>query len=430
MASVFAKLTRSPENPNTIRFRLSPTSVAYANTLRRLCMSYVETIGFRADIRDTGATSDVKVLANSTPMTNEMLAHRIGLVPIHVQNPLEWARDVESYTFILDASNESELNQDVVAGDFKVFQKRDDEQVALNPAQFFKPNPITNSTSLIAILKAKVPGGQAEEVRIEAKASLGMGRENARFIPTSQCAYSYTQIASKEALKGKPYTTWPEVVKKHFEDWVLRSKKVPDLSVLEKEQDVRGKLEREYMTLEIQRLYATDENGEPDSFDFTIESAGVLDPVYIVRRACEAGVELCRQFAEGSLGSDVLVQRCSSRLIGWDFFFQKQDHTLGHLLQAWIDANLVESGEVTFVGYDIPHPLRDEMLLRIGVADGTEASARKVLQQAAAGCAMMFENWKAQWNSLTVPQAAQQAAPGATAKRVVRPITKASVKKV
>jgi DNA-directed RNA polymerase subunit L/DNA-directed RNA polymerase alpha subunit len=419
MASVFTQISRPREN--TLGFRLTPTSVAYANTLRRLCMSYVETVGFRADIRDTGATSDVEVLANSTPMTNEMLAHRIGLLPMYIQNPLEWAKEADTYEFLLGAQNDSEENQDVVAGDFKVLQTRGDEQVRVPTELFFKPNSITNQTCLIAILKAKVPGGQPEELRVKAKASLGTGRENARFIPTSQCAYSYTQIASKESLKGKPYTTWPEQVKKHFEDWVIRTKKVPEIGVLEKEAELRGRLEREYMTLEIQRCYVRDEKGEPNSFDFVIESIGVLDPVYIVRRGCEAGAELCRQFVEG-LGADVTIQRSKSRLIGWDFYFQKQDHTLGHLLQTWIDANLVDTGEVTFIGYDIPHPLRDELLIRIGVADGTEATARKVIQQAAAACAAMFDGWKAQWDALTAPAAAPS-----TAKKLLRPIVRPKV---
>ena len=50
-----------PVSPNTITFQVSPTHVAYVNTLRRLMMTGVETVGFRADIKETGETTDVQI---------------------------------------------------------------------------------------------------------------------------------------------------------------------------------------------------------------------------------------------------------------------------------------------------------------------------------------------------------------------------------
>ncbi len=68
----------------TYSFTLSPLHVSYANTLRRLILTGVETVAFRADMTSTGSTTDVIVKKNDTPMTNEMLADRIGLLPINV----------------------------------------------------------------------------------------------------------------------------------------------------------------------------------------------------------------------------------------------------------------------------------------------------------------------------------------------------------
>ena len=61
---------------------MSPTHVTYANTLRRAVQTEVSILGFRSDITETGSTSDVKVLKNTTPISNEMLADRIGLLPL------------------------------------------------------------------------------------------------------------------------------------------------------------------------------------------------------------------------------------------------------------------------------------------------------------------------------------------------------------
>jgi DNA-directed RNA polymerase subunit D len=417
MESVF----QNKESPreNTITFVLSPTHVAYANTLRRLCMTSVESIGFRADMTDNGSTTDVQVLANSTPMTNEMLAHRIGLIPLHVKAPLQW--DPEKYTFLLNKVNDTDKPMDIYASDFQVLMRKGEEEVAIPSSTFFPPHPVTRQTSLLAVLKPLMTGGKPEEIRIKAKATVGIGRENARFIPTAQCAYAYT--------KDKR----PEAIQRVFHEW-LQSVKMVDPATIEADSAKKAPLEREFNTLQVNRCYLKDDKtGEPYSFDFTVESVGVLDPEYIVLRACEKGAELCKMYAGENLGNGVVVQRADGMVLAWDFIFQRQDHTLGHLIQAWIDANLISQGEINFCGYDIPHPLRDEMVIRIGSHDGEEATARKALRTAMAACQAMFQSWRDQWASIVQPaaQMAPSTAAAKTQKRITlkRPTTQVTVEK-
>jgi DNA-directed RNA polymerase subunit L len=86
---------------------------------------------------------------------------------------------------------------------------------------------------------------------------------------------------------------------------------------------------------------------------------------------------------------------------GFDFLIQGEDHTLGNLFQSWMESNLMDINEITYVGYKIPHPLRDEMVLRIGVEDGQEVTARAALVKAAKGCAEMFHAWREDWTRVT-----------------------------
>jgi len=91
---VFHNLERVDEK--TITFTMSPTEVTYANCLRRAIQTEVVTLGFRADMTDTGTTSDVKVLKNTTPMSNEMLADRIGLLCLGIPEGTDienWDKD-------------------------------------------------------------------------------------------------------------------------------------------------------------------------------------------------------------------------------------------------------------------------------------------------------------------------------------------------
>lgn len=393
MTSVFQDIDKTVLN--TLKFRLAPTHVAYANTLRRLCMTSVQSVGFNADIREDGSTSDVKIISNSTPMTHEMLAHRIGLIPFHEESPLTWNSD--NFEFSLNIINESNTTRDVTASDIVVKEKVSDNLVPVPSSRFFKPNPVTRETCLIAVLKPLLPGGKPEEICFTAKATVGTGRENARWIPTTQCAYSYSLDKT------------PETQEAVFNEWLSRSKKINDAAGLkEKEPEKRAGLWKEFQTLEINRCYLKNQSGEPESFDFTIETAGVLSPEYIVDQACESGSTMCKRYSSDNLPDDVVVNAADGRIRGWDFIFQRQDHTLGNCIQAWLDENLVGKGEINFAGYDVPHPLRDEMVIRIGCEDGEEKTARDALRIAMISCGTMFTNWREQWSALT------RATPGAT----------------
>ena len=386
--NVFKNLVQ--RNKTTIEFQLTPTKVEFANTLRRAILTEVESVGFRADIMADGTTGDVKITKNSTPMSNEMLAHRVGLVPIHVANPLEWNQD--DYSFELDVTNTSADPLDVKAADIRVLKNRGPEEdpQQIPSTEFFHLNPVSQETSLLAVLKGKVGTQEPESLKFTAKATLGIGRENARFNPVSQCAYKYS--LDDDIARQKEF----------FEKWLLAHKKVNPAD-LESNPQRKGELEREFKTMEIQRCFKVNEQNEPYSFDFILESVGVLNPMYIVARAIQALQEKCMKYASidtGDLPETVTVGPADARMKGFDFIFSNEDHTLGNLLQTWMDINLVDKGDITFVGYKIPHPLKDEMLLRIGVEDGKELSARAAVAAAAAGCLAMFREWERGWAAL------------------------------
>ena len=383
--SVFKNLVK--ENRNVLRFRLDPTHVTYANTLRRTIITDVETVAFASDIAEDGSTKDVSISENSTAMSNEMLAHRIGLLPIHVENPLEW--DPEKYTFKLNIVHDSTEQRDVVASDIEVFKNRgaEEDPLPVPSVQFFHPDPVTHDTSLLAILKGRVGTQEPEKLSFVAKATVGTGRQNARFMPvTSRCAYAYTHDDSEEKKKEL------------FTAWLTNHKKV-SVSDLESNSTRKGELEREFATMEIQRCYKMDPSGEPYSFDFIVESIGVLKPAYIVGRAIEILQKKLLAYASidsGDLPETLKMRPADARMKGFDFMFQHEDHTLGNLLSTWMEKNLMEK-EITFVGYKVPHPLRDEMLLRVGVESGQDTDARAAVAKAARACSQMFADWLAQW---------------------------------
>ena len=172
---------------------------------------------------------------------------------------------------------------------------------------------------------------------------------------------------------------------------------------LKQDEARRGELDREFKTMEIQRIFKIDEKGEPNSFDFQIESIGTMAPRAIIERALIGLVQMCDQFIgldSGDLPSTVNAVPSDALMTGYDFIVQGQDHTFGNMIQTWLVENHIEGDampHLTFAGYKIPHPLKDEMLLRIGVEDGNELTARAAIAEAARGCRAMFQEWLRLW---------------------------------
>ena len=366
----------------TLAFTLSPTRVTYANTLRRAVQTEVSILGFRSDITETGSTSDVKVLKNTTPISNEMLADRVGLLPLWSDAFAAEANwDKEKILFKLHVKNESDQVRNVVAADFECLERNEDstgEPRRIPNTKFFHPDPITTETPILLVLKPQLEGQAPEEVHLEAYASFGKGREHTRFNPASQCAYRYSLDTSEERIMAL-WAAW------------LRDQKKVDPKDLEQQPDRKAVLEREFRTLEIYRCYLQDGDGEPMSYDFTVETVGPLTPQKIVGDALLAVAALADKYA-GDLPDSVDIRPADwASPVGFDFWFTNEDHTLGNLLQTWISDHSAD----VFVGYKVPHPLRPEMVLRLGVKE--ESVARDLIAEAAMGIADMFRTWYEEW---------------------------------
>jgi hypothetical protein len=89
-----------------------------------------------------------------------------------------------------------------------------------------------------------------------------------------------------------------------------------------------------------------------------------------------------------------------------------------------LDLNRVGVNDITFAGYDVPHPLRNEMVIRIGCPE--EAGARRVLREAMVACGAMFASWKESWKAKGAGPV--QGPSGVNKPRVLRPIQKPKLK--
>jgi DNA-directed RNA polymerase subunit L len=388
------------------RFTLENTSTTIANTLRRLVLTETRSAGFRADLTNR-ADPGVQIRKNTSAIFNEMLAHRLTLVPLGVRNLDSF--DPKRYECVLQVKNDvrgpitSDTLRHVTAADFRVRERQEDGSFsdlgAPGSAALFPVDPITKEGSLLVTLRPQWnPEQPAEEVDLTAYPVISRGREFIGFSPVSQCSFENTRDED------------PVRQERFFNEWLAAFKKTADPTSLSAEQ--MALFRQEWMTLGVQRCFQVDDRGEPNSFSFTVESVGVRPVPDIVVEGITAAVELVSPYADGEKTADDLgltIQPVDSRMNGVDVLFEGQEHTLGNLLQTLITEEYLDreaaDSPITFVGYKVRHPLHRVMTLRIGIREGASAGggadnaaiARQVISVAAAKAKTIFEDLGRAW---------------------------------
>jgi len=385
-------------------FRFTNTNVTMANTLRRAIISLTPGVAFRTEPYDK---SDVSISVNTTPLVNEMIAHRVGFIPINVRNVANFVP--EQYEFVLDVKNDSKRTLDVRAKDFMVFRKNV-ENPLLPPEQipteeFFPPDSITGDTVLITRLRPVNPPAPSEHLMLKAKPSISTGTENIRYSPVAQASYEYTR------------DTDPEHISLVFTRWLNNIKKITDPSTVPELQ--MAALRREFETMEIQRSYLKDTKGEPYDFTFHVESVGIQPVPMIVDNALAGCIALVSKYIDLDtvLPDSVRVQLADTRYAAIELVFTNEGHTLGNLLETYIVEHHIDGGATpvaTYAGYKVPHPLRPEMFIRIAVAQSEESidietqklTARAIVASACRALKEEFTKLRQQWSSLHTEPAA------------------------
>ena len=151
-------------DPSHLRIRLKGVDRSYANAIRRIAISQVPCM----------AIDDVVILENSSVMFDELIAHRLGLIPL--------STDLDRFNLPEDCDCKSALGcpkcrvllvLDAEATD-KVKTVASGDLVSEDP----EIKPISDSIPIVKL----APG---QKVKLEAYARLGKGSEHAKWQPTS-----------------------------------------------------------------------------------------------------------------------------------------------------------------------------------------------------------------------------------------------------
>ena len=325
---------------DTLKFDVLNCNSSFVNSLRRLIITEVETIGFNTEEYES---SDINIIENTSSLHNEFLLHRIGLIPINTNNIETY--DTSKYKFILNIENTTNVPIDVTTKDIQI-HNLETNSIESNET-FFPKNQITKNHILITRLKP-TPYGNGEKIHLEGKSSKGIGKDNIRYSPVSNVVF--TNKIDKEIELSE--------FKKYVEEY-------PDIEP--------SKLKNKFKLEESERCFYINDNGDPHVFEFTIETCGVLKPHTILLEALNKMTMKLKMFmiefdkAISNSKSIVEIRESKALMKSYDIVIHNETHTLGHLLQSHI--NELYKDENIFVGYMNPHPLEKKIMFRINVTD-------------------------------------------------------------
>lgn len=380
----FASNSWDADAKNHVRFTFQNIHYSLANGIRRAMIAKIPTIGFKSEPH---IQSTIKIERNDTYLNNQIIAHRLAMIPINVPNPDQF--DVDDYVFHLDMSNDTNTLMLVTSEHFKI--KRistnaflsDKETRALLPddpltGEFFpivklKPKYYTGIEQIAEAAAAiganlRMAGSDAIGIKLTARLVKSNGDENGHFSPVAACSYGNTKDPERSAV----------ALAKFIES---ENAKTSSLGLTPYSEEV---LVRRFNLNEVQRHFMVDDNGEPRSFDFVVESVGVIPPLICFERACNWIVDsIERLISNLETGNEkaVIVRPVASLGNGFEIIIEGEDDTLGNILQCGLInqyASLAiepENRRLASVSYYRTHPLERRIVIAVKPIDSATMDA-------------------------------------------------------
>jgi hypothetical protein len=325
-----------------LKFRLSGVDKSFANAIRRTLIGNIPILVFKP--------ADCIIEVNTSRFTNEIIASRLGGIPIH-------DKDISSsYAITVSEKNTGASMLYVTTDKFKV--KKNGETVSSH--SIFKPDPVTKQyIDFLRLRENVVVSG--EELVLTCKSSIGTASECGNYNAVSTCAYANTMDvdASESAYMGTG---------KNKQDWDL---------------------------LDAKRYFIK------NSFDFVLETVGIYTNRELLLLASIILREQLSYLASSSYEvepSMSTIDNCFDVRITGSYNHKDQliemtgDYSIGKLLEY----NLYTKFDtLTYITFEKKHPHDTYGFLRIAFPGATVESVRGKITESCREVSTMCEAFSA-----------------------------------
>jgi len=297
-------------------FTIENTDLGLINSIRRVILSEIPVVAFYGEEHPT-----IDILFNNSPLHNEYMIHRIGLIPLHIKENIVENYEDDDYQFELNKENNNPdikmLN--ITTADFTgTYKDKPLTQNELN--EIFPPNQITKNHILITRLRLN------EKIHLKAKAIKRTAKINASFSPVSLSNFFFV-IDDLEANKMD--------------------------NILDKE-----------------RSYFKDDYGEPSKLNFQIETITGLSYKYLFKKATEILIDKLENLIIKLDNREIEIEEVHNINNSFNFKIDDEDDTLGNLIQSILHTTYIRQHSklnqlsCDYVGYICPHPLIKQLIVR------------------------------------------------------------------
>ena len=156
--------------PNSIKFVLSDVTLAFANAIRRTALAEVPSL----------IIEDVYVLKNTSPLFDEFIAHRLGLIPLKF--------DID----VLELNFRDECDCGGIGCNLCTVTLTLSKETDSQGSTFVYSSDLISTQSGVEPISPTIPIvklGPNQSLELECMAQLGKGKEHAKWQPVSAMGY-------------------------------------------------------------------------------------------------------------------------------------------------------------------------------------------------------------------------------------------------
>lgn len=335
---------------NKIIFKVKDVDVSILNSIRRVILAEIENVAFEFKPFNTGEQQKIKIFTNTCPLHNEIIEQRLSMLPINltVNEILDF--DENNYKFVINKKNETNTLMNVTTDDIEIFdnnnKKYDDKFIK----RVFPKNKYSGDHILITKLKPNLINiKDGNEINIEMKATKDKAQNYSGFGYVSQCVY-YNIVDEKKAEKE---------LKKRLEQFVKDNNPTKE----EKESFIN-----DFNNLDRDRYFHKNDFDEPNYFEYMIESECLTSPEYLFYKAITILDNKLQNVISKITDDTFTFDYVKNSKNMYDIKIENEKHTLGNLIQALFYNIFIRKDNkevIEYIGYNCPHPLDNNMLIKI-----------------------------------------------------------------
>jgi DNA-directed RNA polymerase subunit D len=257
------------KDSKNMRLLIRGADTPFINALRRIVIAEVPCM----------AIDDVVIIENSSVLHDEIIAHRLGLIPLKT--------DLDGYNLPEECPCKSEFGCNLCRVSLALDVEAKEGTKTIYSGELVSENPnIVPVSDKIPIVKL----AKGQKLRLEAYARLGKGKNHAKWQPVSMCSYKYLPQIKIDSKNCDVCGKCVEVCSRKVLAKSGGRIEIRDLMACTLCQDCADVCPQDPPAIEI--------SWEKDAFIFNMETTGALPPERIMMEAVQILDEQLEEFAK------------------------------------------------------------------------------------------------------------------------------------